>query len=344
MGLALAVSSSVFIGSSFIIKKRGLRVAGASGLRAGGCVRHARCAEPATASATQTPSGGGDDTREHPGPRPSHAGAGGFSYLREPIWWAGLLSMVVGELANFAAYAFAPAVLVTPLGALSIIVRWRRCWRAGGSCKHALTAFGLSQPDGMADVSSCLILIRMHPHPDVLCHAVPCNSAVLAHIFLKEHLNLFGILGCILCITGSVTIVLHVPAERPIESVAQVWNLAMQPGASRAVVPAWCAHMCTCVLPPGLACPPAALPASAVPALSHTPGFLLYSAVALGLIMWLIFWVSPVHGSDNVLVYLAICSLAGSFTVSCCKVCAHGWLQGLGLSFAAAVAVLPRVR
>lgn len=43
--------------------------------------------------------------------------------MREPIWWAGLLSMVVGELANFAAYAFAPAVLVTPLGALSIIVR-----------------------------------------------------------------------------------------------------------------------------------------------------------------------------------------------------------------------------
>lgn len=66
-------------------------------------------------------------------------GAGGFSYLREPIWWAGLLSMVVGELANFAAYAFAPAVLVTPLGALSIIVRWvRRRWRggAGGSCQH----------------------------------------------------------------------------------------------------------------------------------------------------------------------------------------------------------------
>lgn len=36
IGLALAISSSIFIGSSFIIKKRGLRVAGASGLRAGG--------------------------------------------------------------------------------------------------------------------------------------------------------------------------------------------------------------------------------------------------------------------------------------------------------------------
>lgn len=30
--------------------------------------------------------------------------------------------MVAGEAANFAAYAFAPAVLVTPLGALSVLI------------------------------------------------------------------------------------------------------------------------------------------------------------------------------------------------------------------------------
>ena len=51
------------------------------------------------------------------------AGSGGFSYLLQPLWWSGLLTMIVGEVANFAAYAFAPAILVTPLGALSIIVR-----------------------------------------------------------------------------------------------------------------------------------------------------------------------------------------------------------------------------
>ncbi|KAJ0473916.1 putative magnesium transporter NIPA [Helianthus annuus] len=34
-GLVLAVSSSVFIGSSFIIKKKGLMNAGATGIRAG---------------------------------------------------------------------------------------------------------------------------------------------------------------------------------------------------------------------------------------------------------------------------------------------------------------------
>ena len=30
--------------------------------------------------------------------------------------------MVLGEVANFAAYAFAPAILVTPLGALSVLI------------------------------------------------------------------------------------------------------------------------------------------------------------------------------------------------------------------------------
>ncbi|XP_059653553.1 probable magnesium transporter NIPA4 [Cornus florida] len=82
-GLVLALSSSVFIGASFIVKKKGLKKAGASGIR---------------------------------------AGVGGYSYLYEPLWWAGMITMIVGEIANFAAYAFAPAILVTPLGALSIII------------------------------------------------------------------------------------------------------------------------------------------------------------------------------------------------------------------------------
>nr|CAD7455748.1 unnamed protein product [Timema tahoe] len=84
IGLGLAVSSSVFIGSSFIIKKKALLR-----LNRTGSVR---------------------------------AGAGGFGYLKEWVWWAGLLTMGVGEAANFAAYAFAPASLVTPLGALSVLV------------------------------------------------------------------------------------------------------------------------------------------------------------------------------------------------------------------------------
>lgn len=46
----------------------------------------------------------------------------GFVYLRNPLWWAGIGTMVIGEVCNFAAYAFAPAILVTPLGALAVLV------------------------------------------------------------------------------------------------------------------------------------------------------------------------------------------------------------------------------
>ncbi|XP_073139148.1 probable magnesium transporter NIPA6 isoform X1 [Henckelia pumila] len=137
-GFVLSLLSSGFIGSSFVIKKKGLRRAAAvSGVR---------------------------------------AGVGGYTYLLEPLWWIGMITMIIGEVANFVAYAFAPAVLVTPLGALSIIV-----------------------------------------------------SAVLAHIILNEKLHPLGILGCVMCIAGSVIIIIHAPQEQPISSVQEIWNMATQP-------------------------------------------------------------------------------------------------------------------
>ena len=58
---------------------------------------------------------------------------------------------------------------------------------------------------------------------------------MLAHYLLNERLNLFGLLGGMLCVAGSLTIVLHAPEETPITSVVQVWQLAMQPGRHCAV-------------------------------------------------------------------------------------------------------------
>ncbi len=136
----------------------------------------------------------------------SLAGVGGYSYLTEPLWWAGMLTMVVGEVANFAAYAFAPAILVTPLGALSIIVRRAR---------------PLPPTPGEAGCAAVL--------SGALARGA--RSAVLAHWLLNERLNIFCVLGCVLCIVGSVTIVLHAPDEQPIHSLLQVWRLAQQPGA-----------------------------------------------------------------------------------------------------------------
>ncbi|VDN52280.1 unnamed protein product [Dracunculus medinensis] len=86
IGLGLAVSSSLFIGSSFIIKKKAL-------------IKLSHSADIS-----------------------QRASEGGYGYLKEWLWWLGVITMGAGEACNFAAYAFAPASLVTPLGALSVIV------------------------------------------------------------------------------------------------------------------------------------------------------------------------------------------------------------------------------
>ena len=52
--------------------------------------------------------------RAKPGLR---AREGGYAYLLQPLWWVGMATMVGGEFANLAAYAYAPAIVVTPLGA-----------------------------------------------------------------------------------------------------------------------------------------------------------------------------------------------------------------------------------
>ncbi|KAF1384958.1 hypothetical protein PFLUV_G00125630 [Perca fluviatilis] len=186
IGLSLAVSSSAFIGSSFILKKKGLlRLASKGSMR---------------------------------------AGQGGHAYLKEWLWWAGLISMGTGEAANFAAYAFAPATLVTPLGALSVLV-----------------------------------------------------SAVLSSYFLNERLNVHGKIGCLLCILGSTVMVIHAPQEEEVASL------------------------------------------SAMAEKLRDPGFIVFAVCVVGSSLVLIFAVAPRFGQKNVLVYILICSVIGSLSVSCVK-------------------------
>ncbi|KAG8368827.1 hypothetical protein BUALT_Bualt15G0087300 [Buddleja alternifolia] len=142
-GLVLALSSSIFIGASFIVKKKGLKKAGASGIR---------------------------------------AGVGGYSYLYEPLWWIGMIT------------------------------------------KISQVVWFLEQTFHLLSLYNNLFTVSMAEHKEV-----KSDSAVLAHIILRERLHIFGILGCALCVVGSTTIVLHAPQERGIESVSEVWDLATEP-------------------------------------------------------------------------------------------------------------------
>ncbi|CAO2639707.1 Magnesium transporter NIPA3 [Lemmus lemmus] len=166
-GLALAISSSIFIGSSFILKKKGLLQLANKGI-----------------------------TR----------------------------AVGAGEAANFAAYAFAPATLITPLGALSVLV-----------------------------------------------------SAILSSYFLNEHLNIHGKIGCILSILGSTVMVIHAPQEEEVTSLHEM-EIKLR-----------------------------------------DPGFVCFALIVSVISLVLIVLVAPKKGQTNILVYIAICSLIGAFSVSSAK-------------------------
>ncbi|PXF48684.1 putative magnesium transporter NIPA5 [Gracilariopsis chorda] len=76
-----------------------------------------------------------------------------LQFLSNPTWWLGTFLMAAGEVGNFAAFAFAPASLVAPLGAWSVVL-----------------------------------------------------SAILAHIFLQEHVSNANLLGIALCVIGAFLI------------------------------------------------------------------------------------------------------------------------------------------
>ncbi|GFZ47806.1 hypothetical protein JCM24511_05553 [Saitozyma sp. JCM 24511] len=198
IGLGLALGGTFMIGSSFIITKKGLN--DAANRPADYPHSHQRTNQTARTASED------------------------FAYLQNPIWWAGMVTMIVGEVANFAAYTFAPAILVTPLGAMSVII-----------------------------------------------------GAILASFLLDEKLGRLGVCGCASCIIGSVVIVLHAPSDKEVETVDEILSYAA------------------------------------------TPAFLAYLLFCFVTCTYLIYRVVPTHGTKTPLVYLTICSLAGSVSVMAIK-------------------------
>ncbi|KAI0889222.1 DUF803-domain-containing protein [Annulohypoxylon maeteangense] len=83
IGISLAIASGCFIGVSFVMKKVGLLKANE---------------------------------------KYNEVAGEGYGYLKNAFWWSGMTLMIIGEICNFAAYAFTDAILVTSLGALSVVI------------------------------------------------------------------------------------------------------------------------------------------------------------------------------------------------------------------------------
>jgi len=143
------------------------------------------------------------------------------------------------------------------------------------------------------------------------CKLISRCSAVLAHFILKERLHIFGVLGCALCVVGSTTIVLHAPHERDIHSVKEVWELATEPGnfypwlLGFNILNHWMdsRHLCM-------------INYADIDFFYSSTGFLIYSCVVVVVVCVLIFYFVPRYGQSHLIVYVGICSLTGSITVS----------------------------
>lgn len=124
VGIGLAIGSGVFIGTSFVLKKVGLLKAN-------------------------------EKYKEVAGE--------GYGYLRNGYWWGGMTLMIIGEICNFVAYAFTDAILVTPLGALSVVIT------------TVLSAIFLKERLSMVGKVSCFLCIVGSV---VIVMNAPANSAV----------------------------------------------------------------------------------------------------------------------------------------------------------------------
>lgn len=138
IGIILAVCSGLFIGVSFVVKKVGLLKAN---------VKY------------------------------NEEAGEGYGYLKNFWWWTGMTLMILGEICNFVAYAFTDAILVTPLGALSVVV-----------------------------------------------------TTILSAIFLKERLSFVGKIGCLICIIGSVVIVVNAPEQAAVSNIQEMQHFVIAPG------------------------------------------------------------------------------------------------------------------
>ncbi|KAJ1333291.1 hypothetical protein MN608_03281 [Microdochium nivale] len=83
IGIGLAIASGCFIGVSFVMKKIGLLKANE---------------------------------------RYQEVAGEGYGYLKNFHWWSGMVLMICGEVCNFGAMIFTDAILVTALGALSVVI------------------------------------------------------------------------------------------------------------------------------------------------------------------------------------------------------------------------------
>ncbi|CAG05008.1 unnamed protein product, partial [Tetraodon nigroviridis] len=158
---------------------------------------------------------------------------GSKPYYTSGVWWFGVILMGVGELGNFAAYGFAPATLIAPLGCVSVIVR---DVSRGATAREQQLMSARVTPTFPGQPTPCTSPFRsngvalgavllseskdeeMKGRQASLGGGTECcffslspASAIISVVFLKETVRASDILGGTLAITGTYLLVTFAP-------------------------------------------------------------------------------------------------------------------------------------
>lgn len=112
--------------------------------------------------------------------------------------------------------------------------------------------------------------------------------------FLGEKLNTLSKIGCLLTLFGSIIIIVHAPKDSEIRSLFDFANKIKTEGTNKKYL--FSIMMILCFLE-----------------------FILLSTITSLSVICLIVYYGPRLGSKHVHIYILICSLIGSFTVTACK-------------------------
>ncbi|XP_064883130.1 NIPA-like protein 2 [Oncorhynchus nerka] len=128
-------------------------------------------------------------------------------YYTSVLWWMGVGLMGLGELGNFAAYGFAPASLIAPLGCVSVIasavisvVFLKETLRATDIVGGALAVVG----------TYLLVTFAPHTSTHITAHLVQRYAVswqFLIYLFLEVIVFCWS---CSICTRGGIVMLLHV--------------------------------------------------------------------------------------------------------------------------------------
>eukprot|EP00834_Sanchytrium_tribonematis_P006445 NODE_474_length_7000_cov_1.160122.p3 type:complete len:286 gc:universal NODE_474_length_7000_cov_1.160122:539-1396(+) len=110
------------------------------------------------------------------------------------------------------------------------------------------------------------------------------TSAILSDIWLKDSLSQHGKIACLLCVLGSITVVLHAPEARQIYSIEQFLDLALQ---TRFIIYFWILVLITAVCFYLNSKGPRVIPLITIASISASFSVCLVQAVAQGIFSFL---------------------------------------------------------